>query len=199
MPGAPRLTLTFDDGPDEHWTLGVLDRLAELDVRATFFMVGERVLSQPKAARAVALAGHDIQLHCHRHVRHTELSDHQLEMDTERALTALAGIGVRPRLWRAPWGVCTTSSVLVADRFHLSLVGWAIDTHDWRGDPPQAMLERALALLPGGGMVLMHDALGPGAMREGAQNTIDLLEPLVAASSERGVLVDRLGDRRAVA
>jgi len=181
------LSFTFDDGPDETWTPLVLERLACCEVTATFFMVGERVLALPALARAVLAAGHDVQLHCHRHVRHTDLTEAELQLDAETALATLESVGARPRLWRAPWGVCTEASVSVANRLGLRLVRWSIDTHDWRGDSAQAMLAYASFHLAGGGEVLMHDALGPGARRAGAQNTLALLPTLAMAARAQGL------------
>jgi peptidoglycan-N-acetylglucosamine deacetylase len=183
------LNLTFDDGPDETWTPRVLNELDRCGTRATFFMVGERVLAQPDLARTVLDAGHDVQLHCYRHFRHTKLSEQELQHDTELALAVLGSVGVRPRLWRAPWGVCTDASVRVAERFALQLVGWSIDTHDWRGDEPPKMLAQARGQLVGGGAVLMHDALGPGATRDGCENTIALLSTLTASAREHGLML----------
>ena len=194
-PSVPRtLSLTFDDGPDPIWTPQVLQELRRCHVAATFFMVGERVLTDPVLARKVLAGGHDIQLHCHRHVRHTELTEAQLQDDGESALAALESVGVRPQLWRAPWGLCTDASHRVAERLGLQLVRWSIDTHDWRGDQPRAMLERARSRLAGGGAVLMHDALGPGARRAGCQNTLALLSPLAAVARAHGLRLAPMGD-----
>ncbi len=150
-------------------------------------MVGERVLAEPHLARGVRAAGHDIQLHCHRHIRHTELTEAELRHDSESALAALESVGVRARLWRAPWGVCTDATHRVAERLGLRLVRWSIDTHDWRGDEPQAMLDHTRHRLPDGGAVLMHDALGPGARRAGCENTLALLPALAAAARAYGL------------
>jgi peptidoglycan/xylan/chitin deacetylase (PgdA/CDA1 family) len=176
------LSFTFDDGPDEIWTPLVLEQLARCEVTATFFMVGERALAHPALARTVLAAGHDIQLHCHRHVRHTELTEAELQLDAETALATLENVGARPQFWRAPWGVCTDASVRVADQLGLRLVRWSIDTHDWRGEEPQTMLTHACSQFPDGGSVLMHDALGPGARRVGCQNTVALLPALATAA-----------------
>jgi peptidoglycan/xylan/chitin deacetylase (PgdA/CDA1 family) len=173
------VSLTFDDGPDESWTPQVLDALGRRGARATFFMVGERVQRAPGTVRTVIDAGHDIQLHCHRHVRHSELDEPDIERDTSEALAALARVGVRPRWWRTPWGVSTPASERVARRHRLSIVRWTVDTHDWRGDPADAMLARARRELAAGGVVLMHDALGPGALREGCANTVALVGGLI--------------------
>jgi peptidoglycan/xylan/chitin deacetylase (PgdA/CDA1 family) len=180
------LNLTFDDGPDEWWTPRILDELDRCETRATFFMVGERVLACPRVARRVLDSGHEVQLHCHRHIRHTQLSERQIERDVEHGLAALESVGARAKLWRTPWGIRTGASDRVAERFGLRLAGWSIDTHDWRGDEPQAMLAEARGRLADGGAVLMHDALGPGATRSGCGNTISLLSALAAAARELG-------------
>ncbi len=187
------LSFTFDDGPDPTWTPLVLDELQRCRVKATFFMVGERALSHPEIASQVLAGGHDVQLHCHRHIRHTELTEIELAHDTEKALDALEGVGVRPRLWRTPWGVCTEATRRVASRLGLQLVGWSIDTHDWRGDPPQTMLDHARHQLIDGGAVLMHDALGPGAKRAGCQNTLALLSALTAVARAHHLALSPLG------
>jgi peptidoglycan/xylan/chitin deacetylase (PgdA/CDA1 family) len=197
---APRaLSLTFDDGPDPTWTPLILQQLQRCRAVATFFMVGERVLVQPDLAQQVLAAGHDIQLHCHRHIRHTELTETELRDDSESALAALEKVGAHPRLWRAPWGVHTDATHRLARRLGLQLVRWSIDTHDWRGDQPQTMLDHARHQLADGGAVLMHDALGPGARRAGCQNTLTLLPALTATAHAHGLLLTPMDYRCALA
>jgi peptidoglycan-N-acetylglucosamine deacetylase len=198
-PDPPTLSLTFDDGPDATWTKRLLETLSAVDARATFFMVGERVRAAPDAASAVLEAGHEVQLHCERHVRHTELSEEEIEYDTRAGLESLAGVGVRPTLWRTPWGVRTGASQRVALAHRLRLVDWTIDTHDWRGDSPAAMLADARALLADRAVALMHDALGPGARRSGCDNTLALIGPLVSTARSEGFAVVALGDARPAA
>ncbi len=193
------LHLTFDDGPDPTWTARVLEELDRCEARATFFMVGERVLERPDLAGMVLAAGHGVELHCHRHVRHTELGERELVRDTELGLDTLRSVGARPALWRAPWGFCSDASVSVAERFGLQLVGWSIDTHDWRGDDPGAMLAHARRRLADGDTVLMHDGLGPGALRRDCSNTVTLLAGLTAAARERGLTPVPMNDSAAEA
>jgi hypothetical protein len=188
----PVLSLTFDDGPDQHWTGRVLDVLRRSDTRATFFMVGERVRAAPASARAVIEAGHDVQLHCDRHLRHSDLSEHEIDRDVRDGLAALASIGVRPGYWRTPWGVRTDATARIASQHGLRLMDWTIDTHDWRGDSAVAMLARARPGVGEGGIVLMHDALGPGALRTGCENTVELVGELIALARREGLDVGAL-------
>jgi peptidoglycan/xylan/chitin deacetylase (PgdA/CDA1 family) len=175
-----RLYLTFDDGPDREWTPRVLEELERCGARATFFVIGERVRAAPQVLEAVRRAGHGLALHCDRHIRHSELDEAQIEADTSAALATLAELGVRPALWRTPWGTRTPASERVAERHGLELVHWTFDTHDWRGDSAEEMLAAAGAGLAEDAIVLMHDALGPGARRAGCQNTLAMIAPLWA-------------------
>jgi peptidoglycan/xylan/chitin deacetylase (PgdA/CDA1 family) len=165
----------------------VLDELERCRARATFFVLGERAEAMPGVVRAAVDAGHEVQLHGYRHLRHSQLTEEEIELDTRAALDALAQGGVRPTRWRTPWGITTPASERVASRHGLALVHWTIDTHDWRGDPALAMLACARRQLAPGAVVLMHDGLGPGAMRSGCENTVELLAPLIAAARARGL------------
>lgn len=59
--------LTFDDGPNISITPQVLDVLRRYDVKATFFMVGTLIESNPDIARRVYEEGHLIANHSYSH------------------------------------------------------------------------------------------------------------------------------------
>ena len=145
------------------WTYAVLRALDRAQVAATFFVMAAAMRGAARAVTVMAQAGHSVQLHCHRHMRHTALREDEIEHDARLALEILGSAGVQPRLWRPPWGVSTAATRAVAERLGLELVGWDIDTHDWRGDSAEAMLTRVRPGIQAGGSVLMHDGLGPGA------------------------------------
>jgi peptidoglycan/xylan/chitin deacetylase (PgdA/CDA1 family) len=169
----PALALTFDDGPDPLWTLSLLDLLRTLGARATFFPIAARAAEYPGIIERIRAEGHAIGLHCDEHVRHSERDAAWLERDTDAALKHLARVGVRPRLWRTPWGDTAPWSTEVARGHGLSLVAWTVDTHDWRGDSAREMFEATREALIDGAIVLAHDGLGPGARRESTKTTLD--------------------------
>ena len=47
------LYLTFDDGPDPEWTPRILDLLAQADMQATFFAIGEQAQRSPRCSRRI--------------------------------------------------------------------------------------------------------------------------------------------------
>lgn len=186
------LHLTFDDGPSPAWTPVVLAALARVGARATFFVLGEAVRRSPELVRAALDEGHAVQLHADRHERHDRLTLAQIAADTEAALASLAGVGVAADLWRTPWGRVTDDTRTVAARHGLALVDWDADTHDWRGDRAEAMLAAVRRDAPSGGIVLAHDALGPGARRPGCEETVRFVTLAAAWAAERGLALEPL-------
>ena len=181
------LSLTYDDGPDPAWTPAVLDALAAGQATATFFVLGPAAAAHPELIGRMLAEGHEVALHAHRHIRHSELTGTQIAADAAAALEALAALGTRPRRWRTPWGVVTADTLEVADRLGLELVHWTLDTHDWRGDSAPAMLGSCAPGVRPGAVVLMHDGLGPGARRSGCADTVELTRRLLGLGAARGL------------
>jgi peptidoglycan/xylan/chitin deacetylase (PgdA/CDA1 family) len=184
-----RVALTFDDGPDPVWTPAVLDALAAAGARASFFVLAPRAIERPDLVARMRAEGHAVELHGWEHVRHTAWSAQEGAADTDRALSALASLGVHPRRWRTPWGVTADWTAGVAEAGGLELTHWTADTHDWRGDAAPDMLAAIDPSMNDGAVVLCHDALGPGATRDGCEETVALIAPLVARARERGLEV----------
>jgi peptidoglycan-N-acetylglucosamine deacetylase len=166
------LALTFADGPDPRGTPALLDALQQVGAQATFFVIAPNAERHPDLVCRAAENGHRVELHCDRHVRHTELGQAAIRRDTERALHRLHRLGIAPTLWRVPWGVQTPASETIAEELGLTLVGWDVDTHDWRGDSAEAMFESTRAQLTDRAVVLAHDGIGPGARREDCAATV---------------------------
>lgn len=196
---AARVHLSFDDGPDPQWTPRVAGELERLGVRGTFFVIGERVAAHPEVVRGLVAAGHEVELHCMRHVSHPDVGRHEIEADTREALDVLRAVGVRPRRWRPPGGHVTRATRSVALRNRLRLAGWSVDPRDWEGELAFVMLERmSRAGLAPGDVIVMHDGVGPGARRADCSQTVELIEPLVGNLRGRGWEPAPLGARRAV-
>jgi peptidoglycan-N-acetylglucosamine deacetylase len=183
----PRLSLTFDDGPDPAWTPRLLDVLAGVGARATFFPIAERAARHPELIARMVAEGHGIGLHCDRHLHHCTQSIDWGRRDTSRALALLASVGVRPTLWRTPYGDSAAWSQQVASENQLRIVGWTVDSHDWRGDSAKEMMRATAPELRDGAIVLAHDGIGPGARRKDARETV-LYTGLVAKHAlQRGL------------
>jgi peptidoglycan-N-acetylglucosamine deacetylase len=189
-----KVHLTFDDGPDPLWTPRILQALRDSGCRATFFVVGPAARRSPHLIREMVRDGHGVELHCSRHVLHTRSTRSGTLADTREALADLRALGVRPALWRTPWGVRAPWTAGLAEALGLRLVGWTADTHDWRGDSTDEMFAAVAPLLRAGATVLMHDGLGPGARRRGCGQTVALVPRIVREARNLGLEPAPLGE-----
>ena len=179
---APTIALTFDDGPDPLWTPLVLEALAGVHARATFFVVAPLARRYPSLVARMREDGHDVGIHCTEHVRHDAMRPEEIEADVRSGLSALE----EPvHLWRTPWGVVTPATEEVASKHGLTLVGWTADTEDWRGGNPYEMFHRIEGELLPQAVVLMHDGIGPGALRDDCAMTVNAIGPIVALARSR--------------
>jgi peptidoglycan/xylan/chitin deacetylase (PgdA/CDA1 family) len=183
------ICLTFDDGPNPTWTPRVLTALGRRGARATFFVQARRAVEHRDLIEAMIDAGHEVGFHCLDHIRHSQRTVNGVDSDLTVGMEMLSGIGVRPRAWRAPWGIETDATRSLAAERDLRLWGWNVDTHDWRGDGVRRMFGalEAQGGLRAGDVILMHDALGPGARRDGCAETVALTELLLATAERAGL------------
>ena len=186
------LALTFDDGPDRDGTPLVLDALARHEARATFFVIAPRAAAHPELIGRIISDGHTIGLHCDEHVRHSERDADWCATDTRRALGRLHEQGIAPTLWRTPWGDTAPWTERVATDHNLTIIGWTVDTHDWRGDDAERMYADTRGRLDDGAIVLAHDGLGPGATRENADATAAYVELIAEHSRRHGLALAAL-------
>lgn len=190
------VALTYDDGPDPLWTERLLVELRERGARATFFSITPKAVVNGGLIEQMMVDGHEVGLHCYRHVRHDEQSVAELTSDLATGLRQLDSVGIRPRTWRAPWGLETEVTRRLAARRGLRLWGWNLDSHDWRGDSA-AEMHAALTVQGGlrdGDVVLMHDGLGPGAKRSGCEETLELTRLLLAEADREGLTLAPLSE-----
>ena len=65
--GSKQIALTYDDGPNDPYTLRLLEVLARYDVHATFFLIGRYVRQRPEIVREIVRAGHVVGNHTFTH------------------------------------------------------------------------------------------------------------------------------------
>jgi peptidoglycan-N-acetylglucosamine deacetylase len=160
-PNRPEVALTFDDGPSPKTTPRVLEALAELGVRATFFVVGRKASAYPTLVRETVAAGHEVGLHGFEHDRLFSLrGSASVADDIRRAQDAIESAGApRPQLFRPPIGFVSHFTVHGARKAGVTLVGCSARALDGF---PNASVERVSARLIGtlrpGALLAMHDA-----------------------------------------
>ena len=159
---APVAALTFDDGPDPRWTPMVLDVLARLDAKATFFLLGRNVEAHPAVARRIVEEGHAIGNHTYSHPCLADCSPREVARQLAACDRAIrAATGQSPRLMRPPFGAQGVDTYLTVRALGYNVIHWSASSQDWLGDAAETLAGRVLGSLTPGGIVLMHDSWQP--------------------------------------
>ncbi len=188
LPRAAGYALTFDDGPHPQGTPAVLEILARVRVRATFFLVGEQVRKNPTLVGEIVAAGHTVGLHCHRHRNLLRLTPGQTRTDIERAQAILEETAGRTiALYRPPYGALSAAALVHARRAGWRTLLWSHWGRDWDARAtPQSIATRVSDGVQPGSILLLHDAddySAPGSWRHTAAALPRVLETL----AERGL------------
>lgn len=189
--GVPKLVaLTFDDGPRSTTTSRLLEGLALREVPATFFLVGERIAGNEELIREMAEAGHQIGIHTYNHVRVTELSREEFELQMGQTRSLLTDIlGPREFWLRPPYGSVDESVEQWADG---PLILWSVDPRDWEDRNVDRIVAAVVDHVKDGDIILMHDIY---------DSSVDAALRIVDSLQEKGyyfVTVEQLMNRRQV-
>jgi peptidoglycan/xylan/chitin deacetylase (PgdA/CDA1 family) len=155
-----RIALTFDDGPHPEGTPAVLEELARRGARATFFLVGEQVVSRPALARRIVENGHELGIHGYRHTLLLRRRLPALATDLDRAIGVIEdATGSSPTLYRPPYGVFTSGALAHVRKRGWRPLLWSRWGRDWeRWATPSSIARRASTRLRPGDVVLLHDS-----------------------------------------
>lgn len=191
FPADPKaIALTFDDGPDAVFTPQILDILKERGARATFYMIGSKVMNDPAIARRALVEGHDVGNHSFLHPNLFQSSAERIAAEltaTQRAFES--ELGVRSVLFRPPYAMTgydylegVPALYSEATRLGYLFGGLDIDAFDyfvWTGDQ---LAQRVIDDVRDGSgqVVLLHDS---GGDRRG---TIEALPKIIDTLTAEG-------------
>ena len=186
--GGRGYALTFDDGPHPQGTPAALEILSGAGVRATFFLVGERIERNPSLVAEILAGGHQIGLHCHRHRNLLRLSPRQVRQDIERAQQIIQQATGRPiGLYRPPYGVPNASALRIARARGWRTLLWSHWGRDWQARAtPESIAARVTDGAAHGSVLLLHDGddySAPGSWRR----TVAALPLVLETLAQRGL------------
>lgn len=151
-----KIALTFDDGPNQNHTEDLLDGLKERNVKATFFLLGERVERFPEIVKRIHDEGHLIGCHGYEHVDLNKLSQEDAYAQVEKTNDLIFQItGDYPEYIRPPFG--SWKQDLDAQTFMIEVL-WDIDTLDWSCKNVQKIESCIIGQVKDGDIILLHDA-----------------------------------------
>jgi len=182
-----KVAITFDDGPSVPCTTELLDAMADLDVKGTFFCVGQNTAMNPDVVARAFAEGHTIGNHSMAHRRMTSIRPTGGDHIDQGAEEIRKVIGCMPRLYRPPWGWLTPWEGRRLHQRGYTIVGWDVYTLDWRIPEPDGR-EVAAGVCRDtkpGSILLFHDAY-PGAKHWKKSETTRAIQTIVPALRAQG-------------
>ncbi len=152
------VAITFDDGPDDPYTLEIARILDARGAKGTFFMVGKALDRRPDIARALREDGHLLGNHSYHHDEWRWLDPRYPELDrTQGAFRH--NLGVCPTFYRAPHGQHTPFLAHVVGDHGMTMVGWDVSSGDWNTHDAGLVARRTLDDVKPGSIIVLHDGL----------------------------------------
>ena len=190
-----KIALTFDDGPNPACTPGLLEVLAQHNVRATFFMIGQFVRQQPELARRVLAAGHEVGNHTFSHPNLSLASAQRTRQELADCESALkdAGVGNQHGLFRPPFGARRPVTFRIARELGLTPIQWSVTAFDWNAPSAERIEQNVEKRLRGGDVFLFHDG-GHRGLNADRMHTVNAVASLVPKLIARGYEFVTIGD-----
>ena len=179
-PGRPRPGRhpRYDDGPDPIYSRQLLDVLREENVKAAFFLLGEKLEGQQEIVRRMHAEGHIVGNHTYSHVDLKALSSADAMAELTETNEAIKNcIGEYPEFFRPPFGNIRKE---MDKSIPMVLVSWNIDPRDWECQDAGVIVERVMENVRENGIILMHDGYGP---------TVEATKQIIPMLREQGYTI----------
>lgn len=175
------VALTYDDGPDPVSTKKILDILKQHEVKATFFMVGERIKKYPEIARAVYQDKHELGNHSFSHTKMIFKPPTFVRLQIEKTDALLKDLGVSAEIhFRSPFKTQLFILPYILYKMKKKNILWDIDSQDWKIKNTELVAEHVLKLVKPGSIILLHDS------RSSMLHTIEATDIIIKKIKEMG-------------
>ncbi len=182
--------LTFDDGPTKEVTPYILDTLNKYNVKATFFVLGTRVVMNPDILKREYNEGHYIANHGYSHKYSSIYKNADSVLDeynrTENAIRNALGTDYSSNLFRFPGGshggpyekIKKEARKKLTDN-GIAFMDWSALTYDAEGaKTPEDIVKNLKNTINGWNnvVILMHDAADKKITYESLDDVIEYLQ-----------------------
>jgi peptidoglycan-N-acetylglucosamine deacetylase len=153
------IAISFDDGPAINYTPEIIRVLKEENVKATFFCIGNRIAGNERIVKQIKEEGHIIGNHSYSHhfwfdlFSSNKMQEDLYKMDSEMEKV----IGLRPKLFRPPYGVTNPNLKKAIVNGNYIPVGWSVRSLDTVITDEKKLLNKINQSIKPGAVFLFHD------------------------------------------
>ncbi len=155
---SPVIAISFDASWGADKTIPILDILDRYNVKTTFFLVGGWVDKYPEMVQEIHARGHEIGNHSNSHPHMSELGEAKIRDELRIMSDKVEKLtGVRPTLFRPPYGDYNNRVIAVSRAEGYEAVQWSIDSLDWKDRGTQDIIKQCTYRVDPGDIVLFHN------------------------------------------
>lgn len=176
------IAISFDDGPIEKYTPGILKILKEHNTAATFFCIGYRVAEHEALLKQIIDEGHIVGNHSY---YHDFWFDMHSSKKMQKEMQQMQGLvhrltGKHMRWFRPPYGVTNPNVRKAVQSMGYKAIGWNVRSLDTMIKDEQKLLQKVKQELKPGAIYLFHDTM---------HNTVKILPQFLEYVKESGYRV----------
>jgi peptidoglycan-N-acetylmuramic acid deacetylase len=183
--------LTFDAGYENGYTAAILDALKKHNVQATFFLVGNYIITSPDLVKRMVEEGHNVANHTFSHPNMSNISamgDFRKELEDLQVVFKDTTGKEMSKYYRPPQGKYSINNLKMAQELGFKTFFWSLAYVDWYNDK-QPTKEQAFKKLLGrihpGAIVLLHST---------SKTNSEILDELLTKWEEMGYTFGSLDD-----
>ncbi len=152
------IALTFDDGPHAVYTAKLIDELEKLDVRVTFFLLGQKVYNNQDIVKKMYENKHEIGNHSYSHPDLRKMTFEEITQQIEDTNNIIFDITKqKPKSLRTPYGIVNDGIKGITRDTDMNIILWDVDPKDWQTKNPNSIKDHILANTHNGDIILLHD------------------------------------------
>jgi peptidoglycan/xylan/chitin deacetylase (PgdA/CDA1 family) len=186
--GKKAVAITFDDGPDPLTTPLLLKLLLKRQIKATFFVTGQKAAAHPQLVKEIVRQGHSVGNHSYRHSYWMLFRTcPTIVADIEAAQNVLNDFGIRPLAFRPPAGITSPRLKSALLKTGMYLVNFSCRPLDGGNRRISNLAQKTLKRIRPDDIVLLHDNRPPD---EGLIPAwLNEIELLLAGIETKGLMV----------
>lgn len=166
-----KIAITFDDGPHPVYTERLLKGLKERNVKATFFVLGQKAKEHPEIIKQMKEDGHIIGNHTYTHIQLCSTNREKFRDELVLTNEVISGItGEEVQYVRPPYG---TWDKKLEEELNMFPVLWNVDPNDWCTGNTDKVTRRIVGKAKENSIILLHDCYQSSV--DAALASIDIL------------------------
>ncbi len=152
------VAISFDAAWGGTQTIPLLNILDEYNVKTTFFLVGFWVDKYPDLVKEIVARGHEIGNHSQSHPHMSQLSEEKIKEELRIMGDKVVKLtGVRPTLFRPPYGDYNDKVILTSRSEGYEVIQWSVDSLDWKNRGTDDIIKQCTQDVHSGDIVLFHN------------------------------------------